>query len=177
MAAPPIRRPHPPPPPPPRPPHPSPLSSQNTPLQNGGDNASLTAAADLIRTLDSAFAEMSSLSVCAAKDAEDARRNARAASEMARRYTARSFLSSLNFPLRRRRQRCYQTWDAQWHVLAKSVNGRINYCLPRPKTRSISCGRCTCCFLRTRKNQARSGERAERAWPDKDGLHGASDKE
>jgi hypothetical protein len=91
MAAPPIRRPHPPPPPPPRPPHPSPLSSQNTPLQNGGDNASLTAAADLIRTLDSAFAEMSSLSVCAAKDAEDARRNARAASEMARRYTARSF--------------------------------------------------------------------------------------
>lgn len=91
MAAPPIRRPHPPPPPPPRPPHPSSLSNQNTPVQNGGDNASLTAAADLIRTLDSAFAEMSSLSVCAAKDAEDARRNARAASEMARRYTARSF--------------------------------------------------------------------------------------
>lgn len=52
---------------------------------------SLTAAADLIRTLDTAFAEMSTLSASAARDAEDARRNARAASEVARRYTARSY--------------------------------------------------------------------------------------
>ena len=58
----------------------------------------MTAAADLIKTLDSAFAEMSSLSASAAKDAEDARRNARAASEVARRYTVRSFpqLSALS---------------------------------------------------------------------------------
>ena len=105
MAARPIRRP-PPPPPPPRPPHPPPaqIVGTNTPARavvqndinssrnsNNNESTSLTAAADLIRTLDSAFAEMSSLSACAAKDAEDARRNARAASEMARRYTARSF--------------------------------------------------------------------------------------
>jgi len=51
----------------------------------------LNAAADLIKTLDSAFAEMSSLSASAAKDAEEARRNARAASEVARRYTSRSY--------------------------------------------------------------------------------------
>jgi len=51
----------------------------------------MTAAADLIRTLDSAFLEMSSLSASAARDAEDARRNAREASEVARRYTARSY--------------------------------------------------------------------------------------
>jgi hypothetical protein len=86
------RRPPPPPPPPP-PSQSSPSSNQDIPVQNGGSNASLTAAADLIRTLDSAFEEMSSLSVSAAKDAEDARKNARAASEMARRYTARSFPS------------------------------------------------------------------------------------
>jgi hypothetical protein len=55
------------------------------------DKSSLTAAADLIRTLDTAFAEMSTLSASAARDAEDARRNARAASEVARRYTARSY--------------------------------------------------------------------------------------
>lgn len=117
MAAHPIRRP-PPPPPPPRPPHPPPaqIVGNSTPVVataataaavstgsssgnrggpgGGGETTSLTAAADLIRTLDSAFAEMSSLSACAAKDAEDARRNARAASEMARRYTARSFPST-----------------------------------------------------------------------------------
>ena len=56
---------------------------------------SMTAAADLIRTLDSAYLEMSSLSASAARDAEDARRNAREASEVARRYTARSYAGGL----------------------------------------------------------------------------------
>jgi hypothetical protein len=80
-----------------RPPPPPPPISHSTPTTNGhhhhhsNGNESLSAAADLIRTLDSAFSEMSSLSASAAKDAEDARRNARAASEVARRYTARSF--------------------------------------------------------------------------------------
>lgn len=97
------RRPPPPPPPPRRmPPHvmvtPAATNGQgnagtesNQSNSNSNENESLTAAADLIRTLDSAFEEMSSLSASAAKDAEDARRNARAASEVARRYTARSF--------------------------------------------------------------------------------------
>jgi hypothetical protein len=58
---------------------------------SANSNDPLTSAADLIRTLDSAFAEMSSLSASAARDAEDARRNAREASEVARRYTARSY--------------------------------------------------------------------------------------
>jgi hypothetical protein len=45
-----------------------------------------TAAADLIRSIDHAFAEQNSKSVDAARDAEEARRNARIASELARRY-------------------------------------------------------------------------------------------
>jgi hypothetical protein len=92
--APPSRRAPPVPPPPLR----SPPSNDRDIVENG--NGSMSAAADLIRTLDSAFAEMSSLSISAAKDAEDARRNARAASEMARRYTSRSFPSHeiLNTP-------------------------------------------------------------------------------
>ena len=73
------------------------LSNGNHPPSSSKDDAkindksSLTAAADLIRTLDLAFAEMSSLSTSAARDAEDARRNAREASEVARRYTTRSY--------------------------------------------------------------------------------------
>jgi hypothetical protein len=66
-------------------------SSSSKDVSTINDNSSLTAAADLIRTLDSAFAEMSSLSASAARDADNARRNAREASEVARRYTARSY--------------------------------------------------------------------------------------
>lgn len=51
----------------------------------------LKAAADLIQTLDIAYAEMNSCAADAARDAEDARRNARAASEIARRYLNRSY--------------------------------------------------------------------------------------
>lgn len=65
--------------------------SPNTNNNAHDDKSSMTAAADLIRTLDCAFSEMSSLSASAARDAEDARRNAREASEVARRYTARSY--------------------------------------------------------------------------------------
>lgn len=93
--------PRPPPPPPPRHPPPHNSSSSKEVVENGTSGGSeetrLTAAADLIKTLDSAYAEMSSLSASAAKDAEDARRNARAASEVARRYTARSYPLS-SFP-------------------------------------------------------------------------------
>ena len=76
-----------PPPPPPK----SPSNGHHHKETSNDDTSSLTAAADLIRTLDSAFADMSSLSALAARDAEDARRNAREASEVARRYTARSY--------------------------------------------------------------------------------------
>lgn len=51
----------------------------------------LKAAADLIQTLDLAYAEMSTCAADAARDAEEARRNARTASEIARRYLNRSY--------------------------------------------------------------------------------------
>lgn len=51
----------------------------------------LKAAADLIQTLDLAYAEMTHCAADAAKDAEEARRNARTASEIARRYLHRSY--------------------------------------------------------------------------------------
>lgn len=51
----------------------------------------LKAAADLIQTLDIAFAEMTNCAADAARDAEEARRNARTASEIARRYLQRSY--------------------------------------------------------------------------------------
>jgi hypothetical protein len=49
-----------------------------------------TAAADLIRSIDTAFAKVSSSSANAARDAKEARKNARIASELARKYRARS---------------------------------------------------------------------------------------
>ena len=49
-----------------------------------------SAAADLIKTLDSAFASMNQNAVAAARDAEEARRNARTASELARLYQHQS---------------------------------------------------------------------------------------
>jgi hypothetical protein len=51
----------------------------------------LKAAADLIQTLDLAYAEMTHCAADAARDAEQARRNARTASEIARRYLHRSY--------------------------------------------------------------------------------------
>eukprot|EP00559_Dactyliosolen_fragilissimus_P002797 CAMPEP_0184857226 /NCGR_PEP_ID=MMETSP0580-20130426/2394_1 /TAXON_ID=1118495 /ORGANISM="Dactyliosolen fragilissimus" /LENGTH=697 /DNA_ID=CAMNT_0027352703 /DNA_START=91 /DNA_END=2184 /DNA_ORIENTATION=- len=53
-------------------------------------------AVELIRTLDEAFAEMSSLSFAAKENAEEARRNARMAKEVARRYTNRSYAQNMN---------------------------------------------------------------------------------
>ena len=51
----------------------------------------LKAAADLIHSLDVAYVEMTACAADAARDAEEARRNARAASEIARRYLNRSY--------------------------------------------------------------------------------------
>ncbi len=51
----------------------------------------LKAAADLIQTLDLAYSEMTNCAADAARDAEEARRNARTASEIARRYLHRSY--------------------------------------------------------------------------------------
>ena len=53
---------------------------------------SMSAAADLISTLDTAFAEMSSSAASASMEAEGARRNAKMASEVARRYANRSYV-------------------------------------------------------------------------------------
>lgn len=50
--------------------------------------SSLTHAADLIREIDSAYSEMSSFAVHAARDAEEARKNARAASAVIQLYAS-----------------------------------------------------------------------------------------
>jgi hypothetical protein len=83
---------------PPPPPPPPPVEVE-VPTMNGDEEekeseentSPLKAAADLIQTLDIAYAEMNSCAADAARDAEDARRNARAASEIARRYLNRSY--------------------------------------------------------------------------------------
>jgi hypothetical protein len=66
-----------------------------TPEEKEADGADTTlplkAAADLIQTLDMAYSEMTHCAADAAKDADVARRNARAASEIARRYLHRSY--------------------------------------------------------------------------------------
>ena len=90
----------PPPPPPPRPPpsqarqtnggKATPATAPSTEVANG-QASPLKAAADLIQILDNAYADMSSFAADAARDAEGARRNARAASEIARRYQNRSY--------------------------------------------------------------------------------------
>jgi hypothetical protein len=86
------------PPPPPRHP-PSPLPPL-PPTENGNveekkvaehDASPMKAAADLIQSLDIAYSEMTNFAADAARDAEIARRNARAASEIARRYLHRSY--------------------------------------------------------------------------------------
>ena len=53
-------------------------------------NDSLKAAADLIHTLDSAYAEINVLNASSAQEADEARAQARTAAEIARRYTTRS---------------------------------------------------------------------------------------
>jgi hypothetical protein len=55
-------------------------------------------AASLIHTLDQAYADMNSQAANAARDAQEARKNARAASEIARRYLHRSYPSSNESP-------------------------------------------------------------------------------
>ena len=55
------------------------------------DPSPLKAAADLINSLDMAYTEMTNNAADAARDAENARKNARAASEIARRYLHRSY--------------------------------------------------------------------------------------
>ena len=61
---------------------------------NNNNDDKAVAAANLIKTLDTALSEMSHLSTNAARNVEDARRTAREASEVARRYTARSYYST-----------------------------------------------------------------------------------
>ena len=64
-------------------------SEQPPPIMNGHPPvSSMAAAADLMREIDTACAEMNSLAVDAARDARQARKNARAASELARKYSS-----------------------------------------------------------------------------------------
>ena len=60
--------------------------------------APLKDAASLIHTLDQAYADMNAQAANAARDAQEARKNARAASEIARRYLNRSYPSSSESP-------------------------------------------------------------------------------
>lgn len=69
------------------------MSIDTPPPVSHGDFASINAAADLIRSIDSAFAELSSNAVSAAKEVEDARKNARVASEIARLFSVKSSAS------------------------------------------------------------------------------------
>jgi hypothetical protein len=59
----------------------------------------LSAAVDLIKTLDTAFAKMNSYAVTAAFDAEEARRNARAASQVALRFQKEGFATTDQDPI------------------------------------------------------------------------------
>lgn len=72
----------------------NPTKSNGTRETTNNNNDKAVAAANLIKTLDTALSEMSCLSTSAARNAEDARRTAREASEVARRYTARSYVVS-----------------------------------------------------------------------------------
>ena len=105
----------PPPPPPPPPPRDQSLVSAEQhgeelkPVKPVALKTPLKEAGDLIQTLEISCIEMSNCATDAAHDAEIARKNARAASEIARRYTVRSFPKSTTFvfgssPPRRNRQ-------------------------------------------------------------------------
>eukprot|EP00934_Nitzschia_sp_Nitz4_P005229 Nitzschia sp. Nitz4//scaffold426_size8320//833//2395//NITZ4_009126-RA/size8320-processed-gene-0.5-mRNA-1//-1//CDS//3329551612//5219//frame0 len=78
--------PRPPPPPPPPPSGGAPNTEAVETPSKSNPACQLEAAADLIRSLDAAYTEMSHHAADAAKDAEMARRNSRAASEIARRF-------------------------------------------------------------------------------------------
>jgi hypothetical protein len=77
--------------PPPPPPKPITIKENGEEKKITSTQAPLKEAADLIQTLDIACVEMSNCAADAARDAETARKNARAASEIARRYLHRSF--------------------------------------------------------------------------------------
>jgi len=67
-------------------------SSSTSPTENRP--YSLTDAADIIKSIDMVFAEASSSTITAAREVEEARRNARAASELAHRFMAPTGSSS-----------------------------------------------------------------------------------
>eukprot|EP00526_Cylindrotheca_closterium_P017185 CAMPEP_0113660544 /NCGR_PEP_ID=MMETSP0017_2-20120614/32958_1 /TAXON_ID=2856 /ORGANISM="Cylindrotheca closterium" /LENGTH=309 /DNA_ID=CAMNT_0000575189 /DNA_START=69 /DNA_END=996 /DNA_ORIENTATION=+ /assembly_acc=CAM_ASM_000147 len=64
----------------------------------GPDETPMKEAADLIQMLDITCTEMNNCAADAARDAETARKNARAASEIARRYMTRSFPKKTEAP-------------------------------------------------------------------------------
>ncbi|KAL3931302.1 MAG: hypothetical protein SGBAC_011372 [Bacillariaceae sp.] len=66
-------------------------SGPKSPTRDAEHHASMQEAADLIQMLDITCTEMNNCAADAARDAETARKNARAASEIARRYMTRSF--------------------------------------------------------------------------------------
>lgn len=75
----------------PPPPPPQPVENGDSPIKEKMTQTPLKEAADLIQTLDIACSEMNNCAEDAARDAETARKNARAASEIARRYQHRSY--------------------------------------------------------------------------------------
>jgi len=68
-----------------------PTNKEASPAVAVSEASPLKAAANLIQTLDIAHTEMTGFAADAARDAESARRNARAAQEIARRYQNRSY--------------------------------------------------------------------------------------
>jgi hypothetical protein len=63
---------------------------EHSPPKEDKQNASLKAAAEIINTLDSAYAEMKAQAASSAREADEARNSAREAAEILRRYTTRS---------------------------------------------------------------------------------------
>lgn len=151
----------PPPPPPPPPPRSRPLNDTKgeeeikseeelKPLHHQAEpdvtvtKTPLKDAADLIESLEISCVEMTNFAADAARDAEVARKNARAASEIARRYTVRSFPKSKSqfifgsSPPRRTRQEISRDLnkEAKENILGDKGEGKgLNSNLERRKIR------------------------------------------
>eukprot|EP00574_Skeletonema_japonicum_P009321 CAMPEP_0201724862 /NCGR_PEP_ID=MMETSP0593-20130828/8450_1 /ASSEMBLY_ACC=CAM_ASM_000672 /TAXON_ID=267983 /ORGANISM="Skeletonema japonicum, Strain CCMP2506" /LENGTH=657 /DNA_ID=CAMNT_0048216165 /DNA_START=17 /DNA_END=1990 /DNA_ORIENTATION=- len=79
--------------------------SPSSSAKNNGNNGKLSAAADLIRNLDAALVEMTNSAAKSADDAARARRNAKTAGEVARRYGKKNNSSAEKSLLEKKREK------------------------------------------------------------------------
>lgn len=93
------------------------------------EDFSLSDAAEIIKTIDTAFDEASSSAITAASEAEEARKNARAASELARKFmaagtTSSQYVPSTNYSYGRGLSSPPRT--TTWHSNRRSPSSRSN---------------------------------------------------